>query len=133
VGTNFYLTPNPPSCPHCGRPFERLHIGKSSGGWCFGLHVIPEEGITNLDDWKRLFADPKRMIVDEYGTTMSVEAMVGSITERASSGKHKWTAAEYAENHAVPGLNGLARSRVDGQHCVGHGAGTWDLIAGEFS
>jgi hypothetical protein len=25
-----------------------LHIGKSSLGWCFSLHVIPERGINTL-------------------------------------------------------------------------------------
>lgn len=39
----------------------------------------------------------------------------------------------YTRNNAVPGPNGLARHRIDMAHCIGHGAGTWDLILGEFS
>ena len=40
-----------------------LHIGKSSSGWCFSLHVIPEQGINSLQDWVKLFIDPERMIL----------------------------------------------------------------------
>ena len=35
-------------------------------------------------------------------------------------------------HHAIPGPNGLLRHRI-GEHCIGHGDGTWDLIRGEFS
>lgn len=82
MGTNYYLEPKPP-CQCCGRPFEQLHIGKSSAGWCFALHVIPERGIKDLDDWVRIWSQPEARIVDEY--------------------------------------------------CIGHGAGTLDLLVGEFS
>lgn len=33
MGTNYYLQIN--SCPHCGKPDEERHIGKSSMGWKF--------------------------------------------------------------------------------------------------
>lgn len=36
-------------------------------------------------------------------------------------------------SRAEIGPNNLLRSRVDGVNCIGHGEGTWDLIAGEFS
>jgi hypothetical protein len=44
-----------------------LHIGKSSAGWCFSLHVMPEAGINSLDEWRSLFCDPYALIQDEYG------------------------------------------------------------------
>lgn len=50
MGTNYYLHTKP-DCECCGRGFEPLHIGKSSGGWCFSLHVMPEDNINTLDDW----------------------------------------------------------------------------------
>jgi len=52
MGTNYYLVKNErPPCPCCERTYvqERLHIGKSSGGWCFALHVIPEMGMLLID------------------------------------------------------------------------------------
>lgn len=128
MGTNYYLEQQPP-CPTCGREFDRLHIGKSSAGWCFALHVIPELGINNLDDWKAKWVGKK--IFDEYGDEVSHKAMISCITDRRWGCEN--TKFDYLSNHAVPGPNNLVRSRVDGRHCVGHGEGTWDLIPGEFS
>ena len=39
MGTNYDAIE--PRCPHCNREGRRWHIGKSSGGWAFGVHVIP--------------------------------------------------------------------------------------------
>ena len=41
-------------CPTCGhkKKIKRLHIGKSSYGWAFSLHIIPHEGLNSLDDWR---------------------------------------------------------------------------------
>src|SRR5450631_1105933 len=54
MGTNYYL--QLPGCDHCNRAGDRLHIGKSSGGWCFALHVGIPNGTdphlpANLDQW----------------------------------------------------------------------------------
>lgn len=114
MGTNFYLkTPKGETCAHCGRfDFaEELHIGKSSAGWCFSLHVMPEEGINTLEDWKQRFSTG--VIVDEYGETHTPDEILDRITKRS---------------HPM----GLARHQI-GAHCIGHGEGTWDYIPGEFS
>ena len=76
MGTNYYWSEEAcqSPCKHC-RGGDRLHIGKSSGGWCFSLHVIPYEGINTLDDWKAKFALPGSEIVDEYGTRLTAEEM----------------------------------------------------------
>lgn len=132
MGTNFYwLKEEKPPCECCGRPFEqdRLHIGKSSAGWCFALHVVPEDGIHTLEDWRALLKQPGR-IEDEYGGAVSFEDMLARITER--SGAANWSAREYTMNSAQPGPNGLVRSIVHG-HCIGHGDGTFDYFVGEFS
>ena len=76
MGTNYYWSEEAcqSPCKHC-RGGDRLHIWKSSGGWCFSLHVIPYEGINTLDDWKAKFALPGSEIVDEYGTRLTAEEM----------------------------------------------------------
>jgi len=130
MGTNYYLEFD--VCPTCGRSADRLHIGKSSGGWCFGLHVIPEEEINSLEDWKQKWNTPKSIIKDEYGEAVSPEKMLEIITERNWGREGILPSQWYQENHAEPGPNGLARHRI-GPYCVGHGEGTWDLIPGEFS
>jgi len=130
VGTNYYLRKN--VCEHCGRGDKDKHIGKASYGWCFSLHVIPEDGINTLDDWKREFGSDRSQIVNEYGESVDASQMLDIITKR----KHPKPPGDsdfYRHNSAVPGPNNLARHRIDGRHCVGHGEGTWDYITGEFS
>lgn len=112
MGTNYYLkeTPKPP-CECCKRPYEtpNLHIGKSSAGWCFSLHVMPEQGIDSLADWQREWAKPGTHIVDEYGRRIPTEDMLSIITERGG--------------HLVRHKDRHAR----------YGGRTYDLIKGEFS
>jgi len=134
MGTNYYFTPATAGpCEHCGRSDsnEELHIGKSSGGWCFALHIIPEKGINDLDDWVKLF--PTGTIRDEHGDTIDAAEMMETITERSVRGPIKRDHAFHYSNNSEEGPNGLVRSRVDGRHCTKHGAGTWDCMPGEFS
>ena len=111
MGINFYLEHNKCNC--CGR-CDRLHIGKSSHGWTFTLHVMPEEGINNLDDWKKLWEQPGAVIVDEDGTTLIPEEMLERITNRGKPAHE------------------LMRNNPD-HWCLGRGGPTWDLVMGEFS
>ncbi len=140
MGTNYYLT-NESEKPHCDNCtcFPRLHIGKSSAGWCFSLHVIPESGINSLDDWKRKFSEPGAVIYSEYDKVVSVENMLQNIEGRSSNNDFEKRPAMYAtwldfhrQNDSQPGPNNLLRHKI-GRHCIGHGEGTWDLIPGEFS
>jgi hypothetical protein len=110
MGTNYYLHKN--VCPTCKRPEEVKHIGKSSVGWAFGLHVYPEDGIDNLEDWTKEFE--RGQIKNEYHGDIPPAEMVSIITER----EHP---------------RGLSRQGIDGRHCVGHGEGTYDFCIGEFS
>lgn len=116
---------------------ERLHIGKSSGGWCFALHVT--DTIRSLEDWKSKWAEG--VIVDEYGTEYTPEEMLQVITGRSRPEPvrvspldpyYKSVEDLLEKNHAELGPNNLLRHKI-GLHCCGHGAGTWDLIEGEFS
>lgn len=114
MGTNYYLHTKP-DCECCGRSFEPLHIGKSSGGWCFALHVMPKDNINTLDDWRNLWATPGAFIRNEYGGKISIADMELTITKRLWRG-------EFPQRH-----------NLDGSHCIAHGSGTWDYIMGEFS
>ena len=131
MGTNYYLHTKAP-CSKCGRPFEAKHIGKSSGGWCFSLHVIPEEGINDLEDWQKLWSKKGAFILDEYGDRVSESMMMKTITERKWLGTEVVPKQWYLSNFAEPGPNGLARYSL-GHGCIKHGKGTWDCITGEFS
>ncbi len=144
MGTNYYLA-NESEKQHCDTCscFQRLHIGKSSAGWCFSLHVIPERGINSLDDWRRRFAEPGTAIYSECGKTVSVEDMLDNIVNRNSGDDEKFLNGTvpygyaswdefHRDNGSEPGPRGLLRHKI-GTHCLGHGEGTWDLVPGEFS
>ena len=135
MGTNYYAerAAGDP-CSHCGRfeVAERLHIGKSSAGWCFSLHVIPERELNSLEDWKEYLRQPNITIEDEYGRRHTLSELLDRITDRSRMTRDVPTEQWLRLNHAVPGPNGLVRHQI-GQYCVGHGEGTWDLIPGEFS
>lgn len=129
MGTNFYLkVKDPPgpchACGHTPAQPKSIHIGKSSAGWCFSLHVYPEdlEQVTDqgpprpqsLEDWRVRFEGPKFMIEDEYDNPITAKEMMSIITERAQ---------------------GLRRHPVHDGHCLGPGPddATYDLIIGWFS
>ena len=135
MGTNYYaIKVASPPCDHCGRFDEddRLHIGKSSAGWCFGLHVIPERGLNSLGGWKQYLSSPDIIIEDDYGNRVSFKEMISIIAERHRPDPPDWDQEQYAANHAESGLNNMIRRKI-GDHCVGHGEGSWDLIPGYFS
>ena len=129
-GMNFYLHEQSP-CPTCGREYDPLHIGKSSAGWCFALHVDPDAGIHDLPDWEARWAKPGALIQDEYGRPITPEDMRLIIMARARTRGSGMSEDWYRVNDATPGPGGLARNKL-GRHCIGHGDGTWDLITGEF-
>lgn len=139
MGTNYYLYMD--VCKHCKRPARIMHIGKSSAGWCFSLHVrdpqnVFEEHLPNsFEEWEELFSDLNNVIYDEYGNEISAERLVMTITQRSWPNPHEHTPAWLAENHAVLGPNGLCRHAILAGHCIGHAPNneTYDLIIGEFS
>jgi len=111
MGTNYYVETLPP-CECCGRAYENKHIGKSSAGWCFSLHVYPDEGINTLEDWQKYFEG--KVIKDEYGRIISQNELMEIITGRSHP-------------------RGLYRHEIDYSHCIGHGEGTYDYLIGDFS
>ena len=80
MGTNYYLHTD--ECPHCKRPRDRVHIGKSSAGWPFlfrGYRQWPPDGvpapITRMTDWRELLSretDANGVIMDEHGGSMGL-------------------------------------------------------------
>ena len=149
MGTNYYLKTAPDNVPAAFADLfdgEKLHIGKSSAGWCFALHVMPERGIHDLGDWRLLLE--LGQIENEYGDRVTVVDMLAKIRDRMWTPRHggapltnegltvgsRYLSQEdfHRQNHSEPGSNGLLRSRLD-SHCIAHGAGTWDCIVGEFS
>ena len=112
MGMNYYWYKNKP-CPACGRNDDPLHIGKSSMGWMFSLHVIPELDINDLDDWKKKFALKNSYIENEEREKVTPKEMIDTITKR---------------RHPL----GLRRHDIS-EFCIKHGLGTWDCLLGEFS
>lgn len=131
MGTNYYLHKKETICQKCGHNSEEpLHIGKSSFGWAFALHVIPERNLNTLEDWQDLWDQPGYVIEDEYGVQKTARCMLEIVNSRKG----------YATNANAQPLegctldsDGLLRRKVDGVHCIGHGMGSYDFIAGEFS
>ena len=142
MGTNYYLVkgdwPEPlvPRAPlavdiaaiaELARP-ATIHIGKSSYGWAFSLHVYPEVGIRTWDKMAELITLLERdgwRIEDEYRGRIPVvgnghDVTIWDIIKR-SGGRWKPAHSEYS------------RHTVDGRHCIGHGEGLWDYCVGDFS
>lgn len=132
MGTNYYYQNDSENCPTCGHGPSPLHIGKSSMGWCFSLHVYPDEGITDLESWIDLFGKPGSVITNEYGEQISAPEMMQTILCRWRREPSEWSAGEYNENHAKPGPLNLIRHQLD-SHCIGYGHGPYDYIVGDFS
>ena len=130
MGTNYYHHETPP-CETCRREDEPRHVGKSSAGWCFSLHVYPDEGIRDLPDWQARWA--RGLLRDEYGRPVTPEDMLAVITIRFGyAGTPAPDPTWLRQNHAVAGPHSLARYRID-DRCIGHGDGPYDLMVGEFS
>ena len=135
MGTNFYWIDGQ-------NPEEPRHIGKSSAGWVFALHIYPEDGIDDLPDWLRFWDMMEGHIEDEYDRVVPVLDMVSRITDRQhGDGDRDWNKPPYGysswakfhgEHHSEPGPCGLLRPRLDRRH-VKHGSGTWVCTIGEFS
>ena len=134
MGTNYYHTRN--VCGHCHRGDEPRHIGKSSYGWAFALHVDPDNGIHSLEDWIEIFDEPNSKIFHENDDVISMDKMLAVIVGRRRDEDSPYLReGEWLRvNSAVPDFkNNIARRKIDRVHCIGHGNGTYDYVIGEFS
>lgn len=160
MGCNYYiLEPNKDydsNCPIKSKTepkYVKTHLGKSSAGWTFGVHVYPERDINTLDDWIAIFQElsikDELYILDEYGYNLSLVQFLDTVRERSSNsnwGELKkninknpmyisYLSLEHflEVNQAIKGPNNLLRRRIDKSHCISHGSGTWDHVIGDFS
>jgi len=126
MGTNYYLKTD--VCDHCERS-EKIHIGKSSFGWVFALHVIPEKNLNCLADWLTTIAEPGNLIEDEYGAQIPLSKFL-KIIER--EGYRAIEKSDPIPDYAIwEESRGLMRGRFS-TRCVGYQDGC-DLLIGEFS
>ena len=147
MGTNYYLydkTKPQHKCENCGHTNGEKHIGKSSMGWHFALHVIPEENIRTLGDWRTLFYDDRYIIKDEYDEEITPNYMLEIIENRKRNkppfpytdfnGVTYTSLEDYADrNNLEIGYGNLFRHKLGEGYCVGNGEGTYDYILGSFS
>ena len=138
MGTNYYWKWNPCSC--CGLSKEELHIGKSSGGWAFSLHVAnpeklweKEQGLPEtLAGWIALFTanDDAGGIYDEYGYKIGFNELMDTIGRRPPIPKENW-GNQRMDKYSVFDPNiGLWRHTYNAKIVKGE---TFDLCYGEFS
>jgi hypothetical protein len=113
MGTNYYASKKDAPEPTIWLQPIDLHIGKSSGGWCFALCV---NVFKTLDEWIEVFNDPTIIITDEYGRILTPQEMIDVITKRSWNGS----------------ATNLKRRTISNNHCIGHGEGTYDLMIGEY-
>ena len=149
MGTNYYLKyPDvvESECHCCGNKVDKQktrHIGKSSGGWYFSLHVQPEDGLHNFEDWLREIISTTQVggfVEDEYCGVVELHRLIDIVTARSGLNQrpiypNMFYASEQemlSRNNAEYGLNGLLKHIADGKHCIGHGNGTVSHIIGEF-
>ncbi len=135
MGTNYYASGSKLS-GHKGVVLMEdvhLHIGKSSGGWTFALHVIPELGLTDEYKWLEYIDSHSLIVEDEYGVVVSSNELWLVMYDRRSSSAGRLIPGWCLINHAEPGPNNLARRKI-GWLCVGHSpVNPVDYLEGEFS
>ena len=157
MGTNYYLLNPPPKYQLEGA--RDLHIGKSSMGWAFSLHVDPVIGLDGWEEWEEVLERKKSKIVDEYERPVAFMELRDYILNRPAQPKLTdkafqpprgdnasklmmwsivWGSYKNADdflrkNHAWQDHNGLLRHEVDGRHCIWNSvAYTFDAVTGVF-
>ena len=157
MGTNFHLIYNEmvdvecPCCGHTKKERKKRHLGKSSGGWYYALHVYPEELLGTFDDIRQHVYEVLEQgghIEDEYGGVVPVEDWLQCVTVRSAKhpvdyqrdlaeafGHRRYQSVKHYLDamQAVEGPNNLLRAKIDGMRCIGHGTGTCDYMVGNFS
>lgn len=92
MGTNYYARIN--ICKCCNR-FDELHIGKSSAGWTFSFHSIPERELVCWQDWYIFLNEPNVKIFNECGEEITSDNFIELVNSKKSA-RHNH-AEEYPE------------------------------------
>ena len=148
MGTNYYLhIKKPDQKVVTPMSFNTYHIGKSSYGWAFSLHVDEYEGVNSLQDLKNkiLEAGENAIIQDEYENIFTLDELLSVILDRSwgnycaseevfKTSKHMFPDDSFTSTrHKI--YKSMRRHTIDGRFCVGWSSEeeTYDLIQGEFS
>lgn len=90
--------------------YQRIHIGKSSMGWHFGLCIYPECGINTLDDWIKLFRSFGNIIVDEEDRELKTSEMLDRIENRKQPEFEKYESEDQYEKAVVENYNDINKT-----------------------
>lgn len=88
MGTNYYVKTGKKIFYNGFDVDEILHIGKSSHGWYFSLHVIPWKNINTLRDWLPYLQGGE--IHNEYGEYIPFEVMLNAIKQTGDAQLGHW-------------------------------------------
>lgn len=97
MGTNYYLQQKP--CEHCGRTDDRMHIGKSSGGWVFAWRGY-ETVLTSPSQWENYLQariGDGSEIRDEYGKEWSLDDLLAKVRAKREGGRRDTSYASQVE------------------------------------
>ncbi len=89
---------------------QRIHIGKSSMGWHFGLCIYPEYKINTLDDWIKLFRSSGNIIVDEEDRELKTSEMLDRIEDRKQLEFEKYESEDQYERAVVENYNNINKT-----------------------
>jgi hypothetical protein len=101
MGTNYYA-PARPDCDCCGRGYEPLHIGKSSGGWKFLFAPYPDLGLTSWKAWKSYLESTSSIIEDEYGQTVTLAELIELVESKQRPDMLDATSASFEQWGPTP-------------------------------
>lgn len=85
MGRNFYWSDETQEERQEEREKHWLHIGKSSAGWLFSMHVIPSEDIESWNDWQSVLQASGK-IFDDSHNVVTFEELRQIVEDR--SAKH---------------------------------------------
>ena len=92
MGNNYEIRIKP--CKHCGLSKETIHVGKSSMGWRFSLHV-QEEYYKDWDSFKNFLAQTNIEIVDENNKKWKKKDFIELIEEKKDGSTHLQYSTQY--------------------------------------
>ena len=82
MGTNYYLKKD--TCPHCLRPREIIHLGKSSAGWKFLFHKTKQ--VYDYESFCKFIKTG--FIYDEYDNSLFDDDLINLIQSKQGEKEH---------------------------------------------
>src|ERR1700734_3780448 len=110
MGMNYYLLKD--VCGKCGKPNEKLHIGKSSGGWTFSFHGYRNKWddyhLTTWHQWQEFLRkelDCRTQIQNEDGNKIALEDFIKLVEGKKSEKLNHTTYCLNTPMHRQHGLD----------------------------